>query len=305
MKKNDQHILAIPPDTSDKGYFIGTAGFDYKDWAGGFYPTKASVLERLDIYQAYFSFLELSCYLNEPHKKTFEDLARALNGTMECSVRVPKRIACPKVWQPNIGLRLLGQFVDAVYPLFEAGRLYSLVFPVDENTVRSERILNYLIKVASAMLHHRIATHIEFRHKSWHTTPVLQALKDNGLGICNVEIPVNSAFPLGYYATTEKGYVRYCGRNYKAWKETVKLTKKECFDYDYRGADIETMVQGQIRLGKKVSTSAVVFGNVGAVTGVGNAIQNALMLDHAVRMEKVVARSRRAHLSGAKSIKIT
>jgi len=306
MQENSHQILAVPPDISQNGYFIGTAGFDYDHWCGGFYRPGSSRADRLGEYQAYFSFLELSCYLNDSsNRETFNELAGLFRGHTECSVRVPKRISCPNVWQVAIGRELLKETIDAVYPLFDAGRLYSLIFAVDEKTIRSERALEYLVEVAGQVRNFRISAHIEFRHASWRTEHVLQTLKDNHLGICNIEVPVDSGFPLRYYATTEKGYVRYCGRNRKAWKESVLRGRKECFEYDYSASEIETMVDGQLVLGKKVSSSAVIFGNVSSITGVGNAVQNAQILDHRIRMAKVLARNKGGQLSHAKKLKIT
>ena len=306
MQKDSPQILRVPPDTAHSGYFIGTAGFNYEHWCGGFYSHHSSLADRLGIYQAYFSFLELSCYRNdELNRQTFEEVAGLLNGRTECAVRVPKRIACPKVWQAAAGKELLEEPIDAVYPLFDAGRLYSLIFAADEKTIRSERVLEYLLEVAGHVRSFRISAHIEFRHRSWHTSHVLQTLKDSHLGISYIEVQVDSGFPLKYYATTEKGYVRYCGRNRQAWKESVLASRKECFDYNYSASDIETMAEGQLALGKKVSSSAIVFGNVSSITGVGNAVQNTQLLDHKIRMADVLAQNKEGQLSHAKKLKIT
>jgi len=307
MGKSVKSKLGIPPDISRYGYLVGTAGFEFLEWVGLFYPQKSTMAERLDIYQAYFSFLEVSCYLDDPQREGFAELARSFTGKIECSVRVPKSIASPKVWNSAIGGKLLDQMIGAVYPLVEAGRLYSLVFPVDEKTIRSEKRLEYLIDIAERANKVRIDVHIEFRHRSWHKLWVLETLKAHNIGICNLELPMDSAFPLKYYATSEKGYVKYCGRNRKAWNavERRRGSKEECFDYDYSTTDMSAMVDGQFELGKKVGTAAVVFGNVVGALAVGNAVQCMLLLNHRIEMGKMLKRTSNRDVLGAKSVKIT
>ena len=303
MRRTEWHWLGIPPDTSAYGYLVGTAGFNLSDWVGRFYPPNSTVRERLDSYQTYFSFLEVSCYFCEPQREMFTQLARNLKDNVECSVRIPKPIACPNVWNAATGVKMLDAVFSAINPLIECGRLFSLIFSLDEKTIRSQKRLDYIVGAASVAGRNRIDTHIEFRHKSWHTQSVLQVLKDHNIGICNVEIPANSAFPLKSYATSNKGYLRYCGR-----MQNVGTEANDCFDYDYTTSDIETMVRAQLDLGRKVDTSAVVYGNVARAQAVANAVQNLLLLNHEVEVEKMRRNATHGRYQGkklgAKGIKI-
>ena len=283
MGQADWQAMGIPPDISRNGYLVGTAGFDLPDWVGRFYPPDSTVRKRLDIYQAYFSFLEISNYFSDPQRETYVQLAKNLRDSTECSVRVPKRIACPKVWNEDIGKSMLLEVIQAVGPLVECGRLYSLVFSLDEKTVRSQSRLDYVLATTSLAQKNRIDAHVEFWHKSWHTYGVLDVLKGNGIGIANIEIPVSHAFPLKGYATSHKGYIRYCGRNRRGG-----VGSREGFDYRYTTSDIEEMVEAQQALNKKVGTAAVVYGNVVGAQAIANGVQNILLLNHAVEVDKMM-----------------
>ena len=82
----------------------------------------------------------------------------------------------------------------------------------------------------------------------------------------------------------------------------------DCFDYDYTTSDIETMVRAQLDLGRKVDTSAVVYGNVARAQAVANAVQNLLLLNHEVEVEKMRRNATHGRYQGkklgAKGIKI-
>ncbi|MDB5107020.1 MAG: hypothetical protein JWP91_4709 [Fibrobacteres bacterium] len=254
--------LDIPPDISRLGLHVGTSGYQFDDWAGRFYPPGPG-RERYPFYQLYFSFLEISHTFNqEPMIQQFAELERRSKPGMMFSVKVHRDISHKGTWDARASRSLMRKHAEAVAPLVEAGRFYSFLIQLDEALERDRKALDYLLETASAAISEGLDVHVEFRNRTWHQEAVLQSLKDAGVGICNTDRPdLPDAFPLKTYATTDKAYVRYGGR-----------------DHRYSLAELEERVRGQILLLKKTGSVASVFSNHGGANAALNAVQDIHLL---------------------------
>lgn len=300
-----------PPDLSSNGFLIGTSGYHYDDWVGRFNPPRKNGRQleplsageredqdRLRFYQKYFSFVEINnTFYRPPIIGNFMDIERRSKESMKYAVKVHRDISHTKTWDTEAGKEMMRHHLTAVSPLIETGRFYSFLIQLEDRTMRTQERLDYLLDVASEAVRRRVDVHIEFRHNSWHDVYPLQSLKDRGIGICNTEIPqVTHAFPLKAYATTDRGYVRYSGRNLKHWyPEGRQRTSKERlaarnarYDYLYSEEEMRERMVGQLQLSRKVSSVAVAFNNHYNTQAVQNAVQNIRMLQ--VRLEKDVRR---------------
>ena len=261
--------MPIPPDMTKEGFYVGLSGYYYDDWTGTFNPpkltakTRASASEeevlnqdRLVFYQKYFSFVEINnTFYNEPQLPHFMSIAERSKGSMKFTVKVHKDISHGREWNSEKGCEAMRRHINAVSPLIETGRFYSFLIQLEDHLCRNQKILDYLMAVGSEAVSRHVDVHIEFRHRSWHETGVLTALKNSGIGICNTEIPpVSHAFPLKAYATSDKGYIRY--------------------DYRYSDEEINERVQGQIIVSKKATVVAVAYNNHYQAKAVRNAIKN-------------------------------
>jgi uncharacterized protein YecE (DUF72 family) len=177
--------------------------------------------------------------------------------------------------------------IYAVSPLIETGRFFSFLIQLEDHVYRSRTKLDYLLAVASEAVKMRVGVHIEFRHISWHDTNVLQALKNSGVGICNTEIPaVPHAFPLKAYATTDRGYIRYSGRNLADWYPEAKpgsvkeklAARNARYNYEYSDEELGSRVEGQCALHKKTTSIAVAFNNHFQGKAIKNSIKNLQLL---------------------------
>jgi uncharacterized protein YecE (DUF72 family) len=282
----------IPPDLSSLGLHIGTGGYSFDDWDGRFYPPAAR--ERLPFYQLYFSFLEINhTFYQEPSLAQFAELERRSRPGMRFSVKVHRDVSHKGTLDAEEGRALMRRHAAAVSPLAESGRFYSFLIQLDEGVERARKVLEYLLATGSAALAEGLDVHVEFRNRTWHQEPVLRALKDAGIGICNTDLPpLPHVFPLRSYATTGKAYVRYCGRNLGAWRPDghgsgsplARLRNRTVrYDYRYSPAELAELAQGLLRLRRKASETAAVFQNhVG-----GQAALNALELIRLLAMRGV------------------
>jgi uncharacterized protein YecE (DUF72 family) len=297
--------MEIPPDISAEGIFIGTSGYYYDDWIGVFNPPKRSAgalrkaseeerqdQDRLVFYQKYFSFVEINhTFYQEPQPGHFADIERRSKAGMRFAVKVHRDISHTRVYDAAQGREIMRRYIGAVGPLAESGRFFSFLVQLEDHCSRSQARLDYLRFVCGEAVAAGLDAHIEFRHASWHAGPVLQALKDAGIGLCNTDLPpFPHAFPLKAYATSGKGYVRYSGRNLASWYPSKKpVTSSERiaarnarYDYEYDREELEAMVEKQLVLMRKTAGTAVAYNNHFQAKAIRNAIENIKMLSAAI-----------------------
>ena len=305
--KEPWHPFPIPPDISSTGYHVGTSGYHFDDWIGLFNPpraTKRQMTERTDrerddqdrlrFYQKYFSFVEINnTFYREPMIGNFLNIERRSKPSMQYAVKMHRSISHTKTWDPEIGKQLVRDHVTAVSPLVDTGRFFSFLLQLEDRVVRSQKRLDYLLAVSSEAINEGLDVHIEFRHISWHEMHPIQSLKDNGIGICNTEIPpIRHAFPLKAYATSDKGYVRYSGRNEQNWyPEGEQKTSKERtaarnarYDYMYSDEEVQKRTIAQLELGLKASSVAIAWNNHYNTQAVQNALYNIELLQKQLEM---------------------
>lgn len=289
--------VEVPPDLSGQGFYVGTSGYYFDDWIGLFNPPRVSARERerlpaaaqadqdrLLFYQKYFRFVEInSSFYTEPLLQTYLDIEKRSREDMVYAVKANQAVSHTREWDAAKGAELMERHAEAVSPLIETGRFYSFLIQLEDRNERSAKKLDYLLRAAEPVVRKKLDIHIEFRHRSWHSEQVLQALKDSNIGICNTEIPaVAHAFPLKAYATTPKGYVRYSGRNLADWypkgpaataKERTDQRNRR-YDYLYTEEEVKERVDGQMKLAAKTGSLAVAYNNHYKISAILNAVFN-------------------------------
>ena len=298
----DWNPVEAPPDMARRGFYVGTSGYYFDDWIGRFNPPRPAARERgrlspgaqadqdrLRFYQKYFRFVEInSSFYTEPLLSTYAEIEKRSRPDMMYAVKANRDVSHTREWDAARGKAIMERHVEAVSPLVETGRFYSFLIQLEDRNERSAGRLDYLLRVCEPAIRRKIDAHIEFRHASWHREQVLQALKDNGVGVCNTEIPpVPHAFPLKSYATTPKGYLRYSGLNLENWYPRGRaLTARERtdqrnrrYDYLYSEEEIKERVEGQLRLAAKTGMVAVAYNNHFKISAVLNAIFNLKWLE--------------------------
>ena len=309
------HPMEIPPDIAPQGFLIGTSGYYYDDWIGIFNPPRVRARraaplqlehpeiehpeteypeedmadqDRLKFYQKYFSFVEINnTFYREPLIEHFMDMERRSKASMKYSVKVHKSLSHDTTNNMVFGQDFMRKHLYAVSPLVETGRFFSFLIQLPDYAYRTRKKLDFLLACASEAVRMRIDVHVEFRHISWHEAGVLQELKNNGVGVCNTEIPLKEyAFPLKSYATTDKGYIRYSGLNYEHWyPERKPVSAKEKlagrnarYNYEYSDEELLSRAKGQLALHKKTTSVAVAFNNHFQAKAIRNSIKNIKLL---------------------------
>jgi uncharacterized protein YecE (DUF72 family) len=157
--------------------WIGTSGWQYRDWRGRFYPPAIPMRAWLESYASRFATVESNnAFYRLPELRTFEDWARRTPDDFVMAVKVSrylthiKRLADPE--EPVA--RFLGR-VRGLGPKL-GPVLLQLPPQLRADIDRLEATLDRFpdtIRVA-----------VEFRHPSWFTDEVRRILTDRSVALC-------------------------------------------------------------------------------------------------------------------------
>ncbi|MHA2049647.1 MAG: DUF72 domain-containing protein [Promethearchaeota archaeon] len=153
---------------------IGTAGWDYKDWVGSFYPGKLERNQHLAYYANYFNMVEInSTFYNLPSKNIVNNWIVKVPENFRFIVKVWQEIT-HKLDDPDIDLFII-EFFTALKPLKPKIIGFLLQFPpwfkYSESHLR--KLYNLLRKIPSEYKYI-----IELRDNSWYNPEILSTFID-------------------------------------------------------------------------------------------------------------------------------
>jgi uncharacterized protein YecE (DUF72 family) len=177
---------------------VGTSGYSYKEWKGGFYPDKMPATGFLRFYSEQFSTVEVNnTFYRMPTVKLISSWASEVPEHFSFAIKAPQRIT--HVAKLRDASDALKAFVLAVREL--GSRLGPLLFQLPPFLRKDvPRLTEFLNQVPTDL---RIA--FEFRHPSWFDDDVMTALRMHGAALCVAE---GEALESPLEATARWGYVR-------------------------------------------------------------------------------------------------
>lgn len=200
-------------------FFVGTSGYSYKGWKGGFYPEKLPQKEMLSYYAQRFSTVEINnTFYRMPKQSVLESWAQQVPESFRFVLKAPQTITHRK--------RLAGAEEATDYFLRAAsallGRQGPILFQLPPNLKKDLRRLESFLELVSG----RGASAFEFRHASWLDDGVFDVLRANSCALCVAdtdENPVNNLI-----STADWGYVRlrsegYSDQQLAQWIEKIRL----------------------------------------------------------------------------------
>jgi uncharacterized protein YecE (DUF72 family) len=199
---------------------VGTSGYSYKEWKGGFYPEKLAATKFLGFYGAHLPTVEINnTFYRMPNAKLMEGWAAEVPETFTFAVKAPQRITHIAKLQ-NAGelteafVRIAGLLGPRLGPM-----LFQLPPFLRKDVPRLTAFLESLPKG------HKYA--FEFRHASWFDDEVWSALRAHGAALCVAE---GEALESPLVATADWGYVRLRKDEYPdalvaSWAERIHAQK--------------------------------------------------------------------------------
>jgi len=212
--------------------WIGTSGYSYADWVGGFYPSGQRSDLMLAYYCRHFPLVELNfTFYHPPTADMLVHMAQQTPPNFQFLVKLPQSISHEQSSRDCDGFR------DAVLALKERGQLLGLLCQLPQSIHESNANRAWLKNLAGALADLHLA--VEFRHRSWATPELGAWMREQGLDLVAVDAPdVPALFPSGLLYPQPRVYVRLHSRRAETWYES----DKERYDYSYSDQEMEEWV---------------------------------------------------------------
>lgn len=185
---------------------IGLSGFSNKDWKGIFYPEGLPQKSWFAFYCEHFNCVEInSSFYHVPSLKTLQSWQAQSPADFVFSLKAPR------------GITHFQQFrnseadASAFYALLAEGigeKLGAVLFQCPPKFSFSEERLELILKT----LDPAFPNVIEFRHKSWWTAQVLDALSAHKIIFCGVDYPGDIPNEAIFQPGVSGNYYRFHGR---------------------------------------------------------------------------------------------
>ena len=264
-------------------YFIGTAGWSYKDWEGVVYPEKkAQGYHPLVFLAQYINIVEInstfyrppSIYISLSWTKKVEGYPDFLFSVKLHQVFTHQRKGFTQKDVDNFKL--------GIEPLRARERLASILIQFPWSFINSTPHNEYLIGLFKSFSDFPLA--VEVRHSSWNTSNFYKLLSEYKVCFCNIDQPIfrNSIKPSSVSTNPQFSYVRLHGRNYKNWFKK-DAGRDERYNYLYTKEEIEEWIKRIKDLGRQSSKVFVITNNHYR----GQALANALQIKNMITGEKL------------------
>ncbi len=188
--------------------YIGTSGWDYDDWVGPFYTSPRSLFTQ---YARIFNTTEInSTFYSMPSPAFLRNLASRAPKGFVFSLKLYKGITHKGLLRPQTVRDELNAFLRAVDEIKVRGKLGAVLVQMPPRS-RDEIpwFQDFLSILPSG---YRFA--VEFRHPSWLSEDVLEALKRRGVAYTVVDEPL---LPPEVHVTADFSYIRWHGRGQRPW----------------------------------------------------------------------------------------
>ncbi|HEX4793032.1 MAG TPA: DUF72 domain-containing protein [Humisphaera sp.] len=152
-------------------YRLGTIGFSYPEWVGGFYPRDLKATEYLSFYARYFDCVELDTTFHAvPPAATVRRWAAQVPDDFRFAVKCPRTVT--HEGRIDAQISVMSAFLDVMREL--GGKLgpVLLQFPPSFRAAELDRLSAFLGKLP------RVRYAVEFRHDSWLNDRTTAMLKE-------------------------------------------------------------------------------------------------------------------------------
>lgn len=186
----------------------GTSGFSYPAWRGSFYPAKLPQAKMLAFYASKLGAVEVNnTFYRMPEPALLERWAAQTPGTFRFVLKSPRSITHMR--------RLVGAGELVTQLASTAGvlrhRLGPILFQLPANFRKDLGVLEGFLSTLAALAPPGLRAAFEFRHESWLTDEVYEALTRHQAALCVADSEELST-PL--VATARWSYLRLRRQNY-------------------------------------------------------------------------------------------
>jgi uncharacterized protein YecE (DUF72 family) len=255
-------------------FYIGTSGYNYKDWQDIIYPPNLNTNSYLSYYVNKFNlnFLELSfTFYKMPFIKTSKQIVEHVDKNFKFSIKLHK-----SVLQGNLKDSNIDEFKTGIYPFIKQNKIASFLADFPYEFKANIDNLKLLKDIKSKFTEFPLFSSLP--HRSWYKERYINALKENRIGMVIHIIPEFKVSNTPYLpvATNDECYFRLYS-NPLFWRSS---TNKEC-TYSFNEDTLKQLLIDIKKLSYVTQNIYVVFCNVKN----GTSLLNAINLKKLVEME--------------------
>jgi uncharacterized protein YecE (DUF72 family) len=215
--------------------YIGTSGYSYDDWVDPIHPKEIKKTDWLHFYahDLGFNTTEINyTYYRMPAARTLAAMAKKVPAGFVFIVKATQEIT--HLREDTQGL--FAEFKKALQPLIDEDKFGCVLAQFPNSFHNTPENQDYLRNFGERM--GDVPVVVEFRNREWITDEVFDLLRENRLGFCCVDQPqFESLIPPIAVATSEVGYVRFHGRNYRKWWKHEHAYER--YDYSYSDEELQ------------------------------------------------------------------
>ncbi|MDH6491503.1 DUF72 domain-containing protein [Streptomyces sp. SAI-127] len=188
--------------------FVGTSGWQYKDWRGVLYPADAPMRLWLERYTEHFPTVEINnAFYRLPARETFEAWRKRVPGDFVVAVKASRYLThIKRLKDPEEPVHRLMSHAEGLGP-----RLGPVLLQLPP-TLRSDP---ELLDACLACFPTSTRVAVEPRHESWWTPETRKVLETRGAALCWADVRARPVTPL--WRTADWGYVRFHEGRAQAW----------------------------------------------------------------------------------------
>ncbi len=185
-------------------WHLGTIGFSYKDWLGGFYPAHTPQRAFLTYYSQVFNSVEMDTTFHSiPRSSVVQSWAAITPAEFRFCVKTPRLIT------HDLGLTggqgLMDEFLTAISPLKDKLGPILIQFPPSFTQAKLGLLEEFMATLPQL---HQYA--VEFRHASWYNQATYHLLTQYHVGWVTIDYP---HLPRRINMTADFLYIRWIGVN--------------------------------------------------------------------------------------------
>lgn len=201
--------------------YFGTAGWQYDDWVGPFYPAAQSKgFSLLEWYSKFYNTVEVNVsYYQYIREQTVEGWVNKIHPEQDFNfiLKLNKDFSHSR----NYSRYSIGNLFKTTGILKSAERFGGVLAQFPYSFISNKVNTDFLKRLGEDLA--GLPVFLELRHKSWLNEEELAIVREQGFYSVIIDMPeVGEAIPLLPIVTGDKAYIRLHGRNKTAWMESVK-----------------------------------------------------------------------------------
>ena len=188
--------------------FVGTSGWQYKDWRGVLYPAGCPTRLWLEEYAERFATVEINnAFYRLPTRENFESWRERVPRDFVVTVKASRYLThIKRLKDPEEPVNRLMTHAAGL-----GDRLGPVLLQLPPTLTADAELLDACLACFPSGT--RLA--VEPRHDSWWTPEVRKVLQARGAALCWADVQAHPTTPL--WRTTDWGYVRFHEGRAKAW----------------------------------------------------------------------------------------